>query len=120
METGAKIQELAHMRHILFAELLPDQQLDILGALKCPDPVQLAGGAAGESATLLLLYQPVLEARQFAAVVGLKDGLHVDQRHEDIPRLLILQQQIPVQQPHPPYPAKEVMATEANHTSSTA
>lgn len=50
------------MRHILFAKLLPDQQLDILGALKCPDPVQLASGAAGKSATLVLLYQPVLEA----------------------------------------------------------
>ena len=33
---------------------------------------------------------------QLAAVVGLEDGLHVDERHEHVARLHILQQQVPV------------------------
>jgi hypothetical protein len=37
----------------------------------------------------------VLQGGQLAGIVGLEDGLHVDQGQEDVPGLAILQEEVP-------------------------
>jgi hypothetical protein len=93
---GGKRHPAPHLRRIVLAQLLAHQQLHVLGALERPLPVQVGVGlghrqlqVGGDDD------QPVLQAGQLAAVVGLEDGLHVDERHQHVARLHILQQQVP-------------------------
>mmetsp|Transcript_37784 Transcript_37784/g.106765 ORF Transcript_37784/g.106765 Transcript_37784/m.106765 type:complete len:392 (+) Transcript_37784:991-2166(+) len=100
VDNGEEDQPEVPAGGVILAQQLAYQDLDLVGALKGPHPVQEAahGGLLGIRVLPALgrhHHQPVLHAGQLAAVVGLEDRLHEDQRHVHVPGVLVLQQEVP-------------------------
>lgn len=73
----ARKDVICYLRKAVFSQLFPNDQLDLLGALKRPDPAEMVGcfAVVGQHAIGWDFNNPMVHGRELARIIGFKDTL---------------------------------------------